>query len=443
MNDKSKLVERRSWYMYDFAVSAFTTTVITVFLGPYLTTIAKNAADADGFLDIFGIPVFHGSFFTYCVSLSVILQVFLLPVLGAIADTSNYKKKLLIFSAYLGSIAAMLLYFLEDTNYLYGGALLIISNLAFGASMIFYNAFLSDIANEDERDKVSSLGFAWGYFGGGILLAINLVLVMQAENFGLTMGHAVRISLASAGLWWAIFTIFPAIHLKVRVSKVLPKDTNIVSYGFKAIIQTIKDARKYPKTLLFLLAYLLYNDGVQAVIVVSSQFGQEELGLDISTLTTVILMVQFVAFFGAIFFNKLAEWFDSKKALLFSLVIWIGIVFYAYMFLNSTLGFYILGAVIAIVLGGTQALSRSLFSLLIPKGKEAEYFSLYEISERGTSWIGPLVFGMSLQFTGSYRIAIFSLGIFFLFGALLLLKINMKKAILESGNQLPANLMRN
>jgi UMF1 family MFS transporter len=188
MNDKSKLVERRSWYMYDFAVSAFTTTVITVFLGPYLTTIAKNAADADGFLDIFGIPVFHGSFFTYCVSLSVILQVFLLPVLGAIADTSNYKKKLLIFSAYLGSIAAMLLYFLEDTNYLYGGALLIISNLAFGASMIFYNAFLSDIATEDERDKVSSLGFAWGYFGGGILLAINLVLVMQAENFGLTMG---------------------------------------------------------------------------------------------------------------------------------------------------------------------------------------------------------------------------------------------------------------
>jgi MFS transporter, UMF1 family len=239
------------------------------------------------------------------------------------------------------------------------------------------------------------------------------------------------------------FTIFPAIHLKVRVRKALPKDTNIVSYGFKAIIQTIKDARKYPKTLLFLLAYLIYNDGVQAVIVVSSQFGQEELGLDISTLTTVILMVQFVAFFGAVFFNKLAEWFDSKKALLLSLLIWIGIVVYAYMFLNSTLGFYILGAVIAIVLGGTQALSRSLFSLLIPKGKEAEYFSLYEISERGTSWIGPLVFGLSLQFTGSYRIAIFSLGIFFVFGALLLLRINMKKAILESGNQLPANLMRN
>jgi MFS transporter, UMF1 family len=159
-------------------------------------------------LDIFGIPIYHGSFFTYCVSLSVILQVFLLPVLGAIADTSDYKKKLLIFSAYLGSIAAMLMYFLEDTNYLYGGALLIISNVAFGASMIFYNAFLNDIATEDERDKVSSLGFAWGYIGGGILLAINLVLVMQAENFGLTMGHAVRISLASAGLWWAISRFF-------------------------------------------------------------------------------------------------------------------------------------------------------------------------------------------------------------------------------------------
>lgn len=204
---KNRLItkERRAWYLYDFAASAFTTSVITVFIGPYLTTIAKNAADTQGFLNIIRIPIFHGSFFTYCISLSVILQVFFLPIMGAIADSTNYKKQFLIISAYVGSIAAMLLYFLDGTNFQLGGILLIISNLSFGASMVFYNAFLNDVANSDERDKVSSYGFAWGYVGGGLMLAINLVLVMQAENIGLTTGHAVRISLFSAGLWWAIF----------------------------------------------------------------------------------------------------------------------------------------------------------------------------------------------------------------------------------------------
>lgn len=440
MNNRLITKERRAWYLYDFAVSAFTTSVITVFLGPYLTTIAKSAADTQGFLNILGIPIYHGSFFTYCISLSVILQVFFLPIMGAIADSTNYKKQFLIISAYVGSFAAMFLYFLEGTNFQLGGILLIISNLSFGASMVFYNAFLNDVAKADDRDKVSSYGFAWGYAGGGLMLAINLVFVIQAENIGLTTGHAVRISLFSAGLWWAIFTVFPAIHLKSRQQATLPKGANVLSFGFKSLIKTIKESRKYPKTLLFLIAYLLYNDGVQAVIVVASQFGQEELGLEISTLTTVILMVQFVAFFGAIFFNKLSEWFNTKNALLISLIIWTLVVTYSYLFLNSTIGFFIVAAVIAIVLGGTQALSRSLFSLLIPPGKENEYFSLYEVSERGTSWVGPLVFGLSLQMTGSYRIAIFSLGIFFVLGAVVLLKLNLREAIIEAGNSLPKNL---
>ncbi len=441
MTNRTITKQRRAWYLYDFAVSAFTTSVITVFLGPYLTTIAKNAADAQGFLNILGVPIYHGSFFTYCVSLSVILQVLFLPIMGAIADNTNYKKKFLVTSAYIGSFAAMLLYFLDGTNFQLGGILLITSNLAFGASMVFYNAFLNDVAGSDERDKVSSYGFAWGYVGGGLLLAINLVMVMQADNFGLSTGHAVRISLLSAGLWWAIFTLFPAVYLKSRQIPALPEGANVISYGFKSLIKTLKESQKYPKTILFLVAYLLYNDGVQAVIVVASQFGQEELGLDISTLTMVILMVQFVAFFGAIFFNKLSELSNAKNALLISLLIWTLVVTYSYLFLDSTLGFFVVAAVIAIVLGGTQALSRSLFSLLIPSGKENEYFSLYEVSERGTSWIGPLVFGLSLQMTGSYRIAIFSLAIFFILGGLVLLKLNLRKAILEAGNVLPKNLL--
>ncbi|MBX3043360.1 MAG: MFS transporter [Candidatus Kapabacteria bacterium] len=437
---ENRLKQQRGWYMYDWAVSAFTTSVITVFIGPYLTTIADNAA-IDGYLSILGMEIFAGSFFSYCVSLSVILQVVFLPWLGALADYSNRKKQLLGIFAYIGAFAAMGLYFLEGTNYLLGGLLLIISNLSFGASMIFYNAFLNEIAEPDERDRVSSNGFAVGYVGGGLLLAINLVLVMQAEKFGLTIGMAVRISMASAGLWWAVFTIIPMLRLKsFRPLRSIPSGENTFIFGFKQIKSTIKDSLKYPKTLLFIVAYIFYNDGVQAVIVVASQFGQEALNLDIGTLTTVILMVQFVAFGGAKFFDYLASKINTKNALLISIVIWIIAVSYAYLFLNSEAGFYGLGAVIGLVLGGTQALSRSLYSHLIPSGKESEYFSLYEISERGTSWIGPLLFGISLQFTGSYRFAILSLGILFVVGFILLMKINFRQAIIEVGNTLPKNI---
>jgi MFS transporter, UMF1 family len=431
--------ERVSWYFYDWAVSAFTTTVVTVFIGPYLTEITKTAAAGSDFISILGIPVHTGSFFPYIVSLSVLLQVIFLPILGAIADYTNKKKFLLGVFAYIGSIATILLYFLQGDMYIYGGILFLIANLSFGASMVIYNSFLGEIAEADRRDEVSSIGWAVGYLGGGILLAVNLVLFSMAEDFGLTSGEAVRISLTSAGIWWAIFTILPMVYLKTRKgrTKEIPKGQSVVKIGYKQLIKTFKEIRRYPKTLMFLIAYLFYNDGVQAVIALSAQFGKEELGLGMETLTTVILMVQFVAFLGSILFNYLAKVFRTKRAILLSLVIWVGTVFYAYSYLHDEFGFYILGAVIALVLGGTQALSRSLFSLLIPPGKEAEYFGFYEVSERGTSWLGPMVFGLSLQFTGSYRIAILSLGIFFVIGFVLLLTVKIKSAIKEAGNVVP------
>jgi UMF1 family MFS transporter len=430
--------ERISWYFYDWAVSAFSTTVVTVFIGPYLTEITKAAAGGSDFVNILGIPIHTGSFFPYIVSLSVLLQVIFLPILGAIADYTNKKKFLLGLFAYIGAISTILLYFLQGEMYLYGGILFLIANLSFGASMVIYNSFLGDLAEADRRDEVSSIGWAIGYLGGGVLLAANLVLFSMAESFGISSSHAVRISLTSAGIWWAIFTILPMVYIRARKgTKELPKSQSVVRIGYKQLIETFKEIRKYPKTLMFLVAYLFYNDGVQAVIALSAQFGKEELGLGMETLTTVILMVQFVAFVGSILFNYLAKVFRTKRAILLSLVIWTGTVIYAYQFLNDEFGFYILGAVIALVLGGTQALSRSLFSLMIPPGKEAEYFSFYEVSERGTSWLGPMVFGLSLQFTGSYRIAILSLGVFFVIGFILLMTVKVKAAIKEAGNAVP------
>lgn len=434
--NKSGRSERVGWYLYDWANSAFYTTIVTVFLGPYLTSIVKSAADPGGFVYLWGLKIFADSFFPYVVSFSVLMQVLILPAIGAYTDYTKAKKYFLIVLAFIGSFSAMGLYFLEGTNFLLGGGLFILANVSFGASVVVYNSFLNEIAEPKDRDSVSSIGWALGYLGGGISLALNLLIYSNAEKLGLTSSEAIRICLFSAGAWWAVFTIAPMLTLKVRkAEKKLDSNVNLLTIGFKQFFRTIRESRHYPGTLLFLLAYLLYNDGVQTVIVMSSLFGQEELKLSLGTLTTIILMVQFVAFFGAIVFNYISKISSNKAAILLSLVLWICCILYAYLFLKTEAEFYVLAAVIGIVLGGTQALSRSLFSLLIPKGKEAEYFSIYEISERGTSWLGPMLFGLALQLTSSYRIALFSLGIFFIGGFVILYFTNINKAILLVGNK--------
>jgi UMF1 family MFS transporter len=430
--------ERIGWYTYDWANSAFSTSVVTVFLGPYLTSITRAAADADGFVRPLGIPVAAGSFFPYMVSLSVLLQVVLLPILGAIADYSRLKKHMLGVFAMLGAGAGMCLFLVEGTNYGLGGLLFLIANVSFGASIVFYNALLADIASPDERDSVSSRGWAAGYAGGGLLLALNILLFSRAESLGLSQGLAVRIAILSACLWWALFTVVSLKALRTREPvRTLPTGERYVTAGFRQLRRTIADAARYPHTLLFLLAYIFFNDGVQTVIALSSQFGQEELGLPISTLTTVILMVQFVAIIGAFAFLRISAWVGAKQAVAVSLVIWTAAVAYAFAFLRTTVDFFVLAAVIALVLGGTQALSRSLFSHMIPRGQESEYFSLYEVSDKGTSWLGPLLFGLALQLTGSYRVAILSLVILFAVGFVLLLKVNVREAAHAAGNAPP------
>ena len=435
--------EQIGWYFYDWANSAFSTTVITVFLGPYLTSVTQNAADVTGYVYPMGIPVLADAFFPYLVSLSVVLQVFFLPVLGAIADYSNAKKPLMGLFAYIGAFATIAMFFLQGQNYLLGGALFLLANLSFGASIVFYNAFLPEIASPDDRDRVSSQGWAMGYLGGGLLLVLNLIFYLQRESLGVSEGFAVRICLASAGIWWAIFTLIPLARLQPRQpQKQLPVGERFISIGFKQLRHTLRELPRYPHTLLFLIAYLLYNDGIQTVISLSSQFGSAELKLDQQTLITSILMVQFVAFFGALAFGYLAKWIGTKRAILLSLVIWTGTVYASYALIqpNSPLQFYLLAAAIAIVLGGSQALSRSVFSLMIPKGQEAEYFSLYEVSERGTSWLGPLVFGLALQFTGSYRVAILSIVVLFILGLIVLTQVNIRRAITEAGNEAPTGV---
>lgn len=432
LNDKGEIF---GWTMYDWANSAFSTTVVTTFLGPYLLELARE----QGGVSILGLTLQPAAFFPISTSISVGLQVIFLPLLGAIADYSNLKKRMMMLFAYTGAISTILLFFIQAELVLLGGLLLIIANLSFGAAIVFYNAFLPEIASPDQRDTVSSRGFALGYLGGGILLLLNLILFRVMEDTGL----AVRINLASAGIWWLVFTyIFPRRRLVQREpARRLPPGENYLSHGFRQLLSTLSELYfQYPSTLRYLIAYLIYNDGIQTVIVVSTSFAAEELGVEASTLALLVLVIQFVAFLGAIAFNYVANSIGAKRAIMISLVIWSAIVIFAFAFLYEEWQLWILGVAVALVLGGSQALSRSLFSQMIPGGREAEYFGFYEVSERGTSWIGPLLFGLAVQITGQQRLAIVSLIIFFVAGLILLGRVDIKKAIIESGNE-PAGVI--
>ena len=389
--------EQRGWYLYDWANSAFATTVVALFLGPYLTALAKAAADSAGFVHPLGVKVDARSYWSYAVSLSVVLQVLVLPIVGAIADYGSRKKQCLAATAYLGAGAAIAMYWLQDGDYLWGGALFIVANVSFGASVVIYNSFLPEIAPPEQRDAVSSKGWGIGYIGGGVLLALNLLLFTSAARLGIAEALSVRMNLASAGVWWAVFTIPTLLTLRNRAPHhSVPRGRRPVGAVLGQLRHTVADIRRYPETVTFLVAYLLYNDAIQAVLALAAQFGNDELKIPVSKLTLAILMVQFVGFFGAIGFQWLAA------------------------------------AIVALVMGGSQALSRSLFAQLIPPGREAEYFSIYEVSDKGTSWLSPLVFGLALQFTRSYRAAILSLIVFFLAGLAVLLRVDVKRGETEA-----------
>lgn len=440
VNDKKEIF---GWAMYDWANSAFSTTVGTVFLGPFVASLARTAAETAGTqtVSFLGIPVAPDSFLPYCISFSVGMQVLFLPILGAVADYSHLRKQMMQVFATIGAIATILMFLLTGNLWWLGGVLFIVANLAFGAAMVFYNAYLPDIASEEERDRVSSYGWAMGYMGGGILLALNLAFYIFSEDLGVPGDLAVRINLASAGVWWLGFSFFTWKRLRPRhAARQLPAGESYATIGFKQLRKTIGEVKHFPETLKFLLAYFLYNDGIQTVIAVAATFAaapliQGGLQLEQTTLTAVILMIQFVAFFGALFWGKLAGWIGAKQSVVVSLVIWAGVVIYAYGGLKgptATAQFFVLGVFIALVMGGSQAISRSLFAQMIPNGKEAEFFSFYEISERGTSWIGPLVFGLANQMFGNLRIAILSLIFFFIMGLILLPFVNVSKAVADA-----------
>ena len=431
--------------LYDWANSAFFTVVIGVLIGPFLLNLAQAAVGEDGvILDLIIFKVTPKGLPAFCTAVSVISMVIFLPILGAIADYTHLKKVLMAAFCYAGVIAGALLFFVTE-SYVACSVLLIVANMTFAAANVFYNAFLIDITTEDQRDKVSSYGYGLGYLSGFLILVLDLVFLKYADSwFGITTGMAVRISFLVASLWWGLFAVITFLSLKPRAAdKVVPHDKNLITVGFGEIWETLKELRRLRYTMLCLIAYLFYNDGIQTVITQASVFISYELytakGLpaDNSFLVIIFGIAQLAAFAGALIFERVSRLLGSKRTIILSLINWCGIVIYAYAFFETATQAYILGACIGMVLGSAQALSRSLYSQMIPRGRESSFFGLYEISEKGTSWMGQLLFAIIVGATGSFRHAILGLIFFFVVGSLILLFTDTTKAIHEAGNLTP------
>lgn len=456
-NDRREIF---GWLMYDWANSAFYTVVISVLLGPYLTALAQadvcerlgNAPGCENgtIIDLGFIgSITATSLVPTALAVSILVQVFFLPFLGAIADYTHLKKRLMAVFCYVGVFASCLLFFITGDSYLIGCLLMMVANMSFAAANVFYNAFLVDITTEDRRDKVSSYGFAAGYFAGVVILILSLLLISNAENLGISRGLAVRISMLAASLWWGFFAVFTFYLIRSRNAVKQPEtEKPLVIIGFSEVWQTLKEIKDLRHTLMFLVAYLFYNDGIQTVILNSSIFLSQELFTpeeragNQSFLLGIFLVAQISAVIGSLIFERLARIIGAKLTILVCLGIWCGIVLYAYGFLATTTHAWIMSVFIGSVLGSVQALSRSLYSQMIPRGRESSFFGLYEISEKGTSWLGNMVFGIVVASTGSYRQAILAIIVFFIVGSVILLFTNTTKAIHEAGNLTPEEAAR-
>jgi UMF1 family MFS transporter len=330
----------------------------------------------------------------------------------------------------------MLMFFVAGDNWQLGALLLVGATLFLGASLVVYDAILCEIADPDDRDRVSSRGWALGYLGGGLLLALNFgLLTVMSDHTEL----AVRICLVSAGLWWAVFTIIPVRGIRARPPvNPVAEPGGWVRASFGQLWATLKDLRHYPVTLTFLVAYLFYNDGIQTVIYAASVYGEKQLGFEKSSVLVAFLVVQFVGVAGALVFGRVARRIGAYHTIMGGLVVWLLVVVAGWLTPAESFPLFLALAVgIGIVLGGTQALSRSYYSQLIPRGREAEYFSLYQACERGTSWVGTLIFGLVHQWTDSYRPALLALMVLFLLGLAFLSRVDTERGIEEAGNRVP------
>jgi UMF1 family MFS transporter len=421
------------WAMYDWANSAYATTTVAVLLP---TFFARSIIPEGGY-PLFG-RLYDGQIlWGYMVSFAAFLVFLLAPILGAIADFSAAKKRFLRVFAYGGALFATLLCLVGTGDVMLTMALFLITQIGFVSANVFYDGFLPEISTPDTIDQVSARGYAFGYLGGGLQFALSLGLVAGHEVLGISSILGVKLSLALVGLWWFGFSIFALARLReTGKSQPLPKKYRgslvpiaYVKVGFERTWATARKLMSFKQLTLFLLAYMVYNDAVQTVISMASVYAALTLKLQITIIMVAMLIIQIVAFFGALLFGALAGRIGAQRALLVSLGLWILLVVNAY-FLpeGAALRFLFLGAFVGLVLGGTQALSRSLYGSMIPETAAAEFYGFYSIFSKFSAIWGPLIFGVVSDVTGSARYAILSITVLLTLGAALLASVDIDAA---------------
>lgn len=406
-----------AWTMYDWGNSAFATTIMAAVLPVYYSSVA--AANLP--------PNIATAYWGYTTSLAALLAAIISPVLGAMADFRGSKKSFLTIFMVVGVTATALMYFIGTGDWMLASLLFIFGQIGFAGSLVYYDALLPHVATPDEIDMVSSRGYAMGYIGGGILLAINLAMILLAPE-SLT-GLMSRLSFVTVAVWWFIFTL-PLLRLVAEPKRrILAGEVNFnpLQASFSRLASTFKEIRKYKELSKFLLAFWVYSNGIGTIIVMATIYGAE-IGISRTSLIGTLLMVQFLAAPFAIFFGWLPKKIGTKNSIYITLCIYSVIAIAGY-FLQHEWQFWALGAGVATVQGGAQALSRSLIGRMMPKSKSAEFYGFFSVFEKFATILGPLLFGVVSQITGHSRLSIVSLIIFFLLGIYILTRVNVDEGI--------------
>jgi len=414
-----------AWAMYDWANSAFATTIMASILPNYFAAYIAT----EGALAIWGYTVAIGSLVAALIS----------PLLGAIADFRGSKKKFMAFFLALGVISTALLFLVKSPDdQLLASVLYILGTIGFAGSMVFYDALLPHIADDDEIDQVSSKGYALGYIGGGLLLLINVIMIFFGPKLLPTMSEEaatmlmMRLSLASVAVWWAVFSIpiFRRVKEPVRMVETSEIGQNVLTVGFSRFFKSLKEISKFRDLFWFLLTFLVYSNGIGTIITMAVTFGTD-LGFGTMILIGTLLMVQFVAAPFSIWFGMLSKKIGVKQSITLSLVVYTLIAVVGY-FMSQEWHFLLLGFGVAMVQGGSQALSRSLVGQLMPKSKTAEFYGFFSVSEKFNTVVGPFIMAVITQLTGDGRYGIISLVIFFVAGILMLRNVDIERGVRQA-----------
>jgi UMF1 family MFS transporter len=406
--------------MYDWANSAFATTIMAAMFPPFYRSMAKAAGLSEANAT---------ASWAYTTSIALLLVAILAPILGAISDHTGNKKRFVAFFALLGVIATALFVLLGDDTYILGSILFILGNVGFAGANVFYESLLPHIAQKDDIDQVSTRGYALGYLGGGILLIINVLWYMKPDWFFMpSVGLALRASFLSVAVWWAVFSIplFRQVPEPLAVH-IGPEGVSAVRAGFQRLTRTFRQITHYKQLLLFLVAFWIYNDGIGTIIKMATAYG-DEIGIGITDMTIALIITQFVGIPFSFGFGWLARRLGTKRSILLSLGVYT-LISIAGFFMQTALHFYVLAFAVGMVQGGSQALSRSLYGAMVPKSQCAEFFGFFSTSSKFAGIFGPLLFGLVSQLAGGSRLSIISLIIFFIVGGLLLTRVDEQEGI--------------